>query len=135
MTNTARGNFDVSIRPGPAELDGAVSRFELSKTFHGDLNGVGTGIMLSGGDPQAGTAGYVAIETVQGHLEDRQGSFALQQFGLMRSGLQTLHYEVVPGSGDGELAGITGTLLLEVDEGGTHHYSLEYDLEPQGLAP
>ena len=135
MTSTARGTFDVSMRPGPDELDGAVSRFEFSKTFHGDLDGVGTGVMLSGGDPQAGVAGYVAIETVQGHLEDRQGRFALQQFGLMRGGSQTLHYEVVPGSGNGELAGITGTLLLDVDEDGTHRYSLEYDLEPQGLVP
>ena len=128
MASTASGTFDVSMRPGPAELDGAVSRFELSKTFHGDLRGTGTGVMLSGGDPQAGAAGYVAIETVQGHLQDRRGSFALQQFGLMRSGSQPLHSEVVPGSGSGELVGITGTFRLDIDGDGTHRYNLEYDL-------
>lgn len=106
-TSTARGTFDVTMSTGPAELDGNVSRFELSKTFHGDLRGVGAGVMLSGGDPPAGTAGYVAIETVHGHLGDRQGGFALQQFGTMRGGSQTLHYDVVPGSGNGELDGIT----------------------------
>ena len=128
MASAARGTFDVTIQPGPAELDGAINRFELSKTFHGDLEGAGTGVMLAGGDLQAGEAGYVAIETVRGRLGERQGSFALQQFGSMHAGSQTLHYKVVPGSGSGQLAGIVGNLQLEIDEDGTHHYELEYDL-------
>ena len=128
MADKASGSFDVTMRPGTAELDGAITRFELSKTFHGDLQGTGTGVMLSGGDPKAGEAGYVAIETVQGHLGERQGSFALQQFGSMHAGSQALHYEVVPGSGSGQLAGIVGTLHLDIDKDGTHHYELEYDL-------
>ena len=65
----------------------------------------------------------------QGHLGERQGSFALQQFGSMHAGSQALHYEVVPGSGSGQLAGIVGTLHLDIDEDGTHHYELEYDLK------
>ena len=48
MVNTARGTFDVAMQPGTAELDGAISRFEFSKTFHGDLQGTGLGVMLSG---------------------------------------------------------------------------------------
>jgi hypothetical protein len=128
MTSTARGTFDVTMQSGAAELDGAVSRFELSKTFHGDLHGSGTGILLSAGDPQAGAAGYVAMESVRGRLGEREGSFALQQFGTMRDGSQTLHYEVVPGSGSDQLIGITGTLRLDIAEEGTHRYELEYDL-------
>ena len=128
MTTTASGTFNVTMLPGPAELDGVVTRFELSKTFHGDLQGSGDGVMLSAGDPQSGAAGYVAIETVDGRLGDRHGRFALQQFGSMRGGSPTLQYEVVPGSGGGELAGITGILHLTIDEDGTHHYELEYDL-------
>ena len=128
VSRTASGTFDVNLTPGADELDGAVRRFELTKRFHGDFDGTGTGVMLSGGDPQAGTAGYVAIETVNGRLGDRAGGFALQQFGTMRAGHQTLHYEVVPGSGDGELTGISGRLHLTIDEDGTHHYELEYDL-------
>lgn len=128
MAMSASGTFDVDLAPGEAELGGAVTRFELTKRFHGDLVGTGVGVMLSGGDPQIGTAGYVAIEVVSGSLASRRGSFALQQFGTMRAGIQTLHYEVVPGSGDGELTGISGTLQLTIDEHGTHHYVLEYDL-------
>jgi Protein of unknown function (DUF3224) len=128
VSRTAIGTFDVTLVPGVPELDGAVGRFELTKRFHGDLDGTGTGVMLSAGDPQAGTAGYVAIEKVNGRLGDRQGGFAFQQFGTMSGGRQTLHYEVVPGSGDGELTGFSGTLRLTIDEGGTHHYELEYEL-------
>jgi hypothetical protein len=125
---TALGTFDVDLISGRAELDGAVSRFELTKIFHGDFVGTGVGVMLSGGDPMTGTAGYVAIEVVSGSFADRVGSFALQQFGTMSAGNQTLHYEVVPGSGKGELTGISGTLHLTIDEHGTHSYLLDYDL-------
>jgi hypothetical protein len=128
MTTTARGSFDVTVQPAAAELDGAVARFELSKTFSGDLEGAGSGVMLSAGDPQSGAAGYVAIETVRGRLAGRDGGFALQQFGTMDAGAQVLHYEVVPGSGTGGLAGISGTLHLEIDDDGTHRYALEYDV-------
>ncbi len=103
MSATARGTFDLDLKPGPPELDGAVNRFDFSKIFHGDLEGVGAGVMLSCGDPPSGTGGYVAIETVSGRLSDRQGSFALQQFGMMRAGSQTLEYEIIPGSGQGGL--------------------------------
>jgi hypothetical protein len=128
MTSTARGTFEVTVAPGAAELGGAVARFELTKSFAGDLEGTGSGVMLSAGDPQAGEAGYVAVETVQGRLGGRAGGFALQQFGTVHGGAQVLHYEVVPGSGTGGLAGITGTLHLEIDPDGTHRYALDHDL-------
>ena len=126
--DTAEGTFEVTIEPGPTELDGAVSRFELSKTFHGDLSGTGAGVMLSGGDLQAGAAGYVAIEVVRGRLSGRDGSFALQQFGTSHGDSRTMHYEVVPGSGTDALVGLTGTVHLDIEADGTHRYRLEYQL-------
>ena len=124
----ARGTFDVTMQPGPAELEGAVARFELAKTFHGDLEGTGHGLMLSAGDPQSGEAGYVAVEVVSGRLGDLRGGFALAQLGAVHDGAQVLRYEVVPGSGSDQLAGITGTVQLTVDDDGTHSYELAYDL-------
>lgn len=115
------------MSPAPAELDGAVQRAEFTKTFHGDVAGSASGLMLSAGDPESGTAGYVAIEIVRGTLAERSGTFALQQFGTMLAGEQTQYYEIVPGSGTGELAGITGILRLTIDPDRTHHYELEYD--------
>jgi Protein of unknown function (DUF3224) len=124
----ARGTFEVHLVPGPGELDETVSRFEFTKTFQGDLEGSGTGVMLSSGNPESGAAGYVAMETVCGTLGGREGGFALQQFGTMLDGAQTLHYEVVPGSGDRGLIGISGRLRLTIDGDGTHRYELEYEI-------
>ena len=128
MSATARGTFDGELKQGAPELDGAAGRCDFAKTFRGDLQGTGAGVMLSCGDPEQGSAGYVAIETVSGRLGGRQGSFALQQFGMMRAGAQTLHYEVVPGSGQGGLEGISGTFRLTIEDDGTHRYELEYDV-------
>ena len=128
MSHIARGTFEAEIIPSAPELGGAVNRFELRKSFSGDLSGTGSGVMLSGGDPSTGTAGYVAMETVRGALGGREGAFALQQFGTMISGVATLHYQVVPGSGSGGLAGLQGTLHLTIEADGTHRFALEYDL-------
>lgn len=128
MTRTAHGTFDVEFPTTGSELDGTVQRLEFAKTFHGDLNAAGRGILLSGGDPQAGSAGYVAIETITGQLDGLAGEFAMQQFGTMHNGARTLHYEVVPGSGTGELEGITGLLHLTIEDDGTHRYELDYTL-------
>ena len=125
---TAKGTFEIEMKAGPAELDGEVGRLDFTKIFHGDLTGTGRGVLLSGGDPARGAAGYVAIETVTGRLGDRRGGFAMQQFGTMRDGEQTLHWEVVPGSGQGQLEGVAGRLRLIVEQDGTHAYELEYEV-------
>jgi catechol 2,3-dioxygenase-like lactoylglutathione lyase family enzyme len=126
---TAKGTFDVELVPAAPELDGAVNRLELRKRFHGDLEGEGTGMMLGAGDPSGGSAGYVAIEMVRGALHGRLGGFAFVQLGVMHAGSQTLHYEVVPGSGSGELEGITGRLQLSIEADGTHRFELTYGLD------
>jgi Protein of unknown function (DUF3224) len=126
VTETARGTFDVTVTPQDA--DDGIGRFALAKTWHGDLAGIGHGLMLSAGDPAQGTAGYVALELVEGALHGRPGSLAFQQLGVMQGGGQELRYDVVPGSGTGDLAGITGTLALTIDDSG-HSYVLTYSLD------
>lgn len=126
--STARGTFEVSIEPDRPELDGAIGRFALRKTFRGDLEGESSGIMLTAGDRSRGSAGYVAVESVQGRLHGRDGSFVFAQLGLMHGGSQTLHYEIVPGSGEGELEGVTGRLELSIEPDGTHRFEVTYQL-------
>jgi Protein of unknown function (DUF3224) len=128
VANSAKGTFAIKMGPASADVDGHVDRVDFTKTFSGDIEATGSGVILSAGDPRAGEAGYVAIERVHGRVGDREGGFALQQFGTMHSGAQTLHYEVVPGSGEGGLEGISGTFHLTIDNDGTHRYELVYDL-------
>jgi hypothetical protein len=124
----ARGTFEIVMTPGAPEINGAIGRLDFTKSFHGGLDATGIGVMLSAGNPQAGEAGYVAIETVQGTLAGQAGDFALHQFGTAHKGSQNLRYEIVPGSGHDELTGITGTLHLTIDDDGTHRYELDYEV-------
>jgi hypothetical protein len=125
----ARGTFDVTITPVPPAPDTAPDvpgRMTLSKVFHGDLTGTGTGEMLATMAPEASGA-YVAMERVTGSIDGHAGSFALVHRGLMDKGAQDLTITIVPGSGTGELAGIAGVFHLTI-AGGEHRYDLAYSL-------
>lgn len=124
---TSEGVFEIDLVPAEPELDGRANRFTFTKTWSGGIVGTGRGLMLSGGDPQAGEAGYVAVESFEGRVDGRAGSFLLQQSGQMIGGEAQLRYDVVPGSGGGELAGITGTLDLDIVSG-EHRVRLAYTL-------
>jgi Protein of unknown function (DUF3224) len=81
--------------------------------------------MLSAGTASQGSAGYVAIDHVTGTLEGRSGSFLLQHSGSMQRGVPTLSIKVIPDSGTDELAGIAGTLSVNVVDG-KHFYDFLY---------
>ena len=120
----ATGPFEVKLTP--EQGDRSYGRMTMSKQYHGGLEATAVGEMLSGGDPKAGTAGYVAIETVTGSLDGKAGTFQLMQWATMAEGKRELRVGVVPGSGTGALAGISGTLTIEIVADGKHTYRLEY---------
>ena len=125
----ASGTFDVKMTPQGADekSDPSIARFLFDKQFHGDLDGSSKGQMLSSGNPSKGFGGYVAIEQVTGTLKGRTGSFALQHSGTLDNGATNLSVQVVPGSGAGQLAGLSGTLNIKITEG-KHFYEFEYSL-------
>ena len=130
MTRHAEGTFDVKNAPlaSDSALSGTpIGRFGLDKQFHGDLEATSKGEMLGSGDPAKGTAGYVAMEQVTGTLNGHTGSFALQHIGAMDQGKMTLTVTVVPGSGTGELSGISGAMTITIVNG-KHAYTFEYAL-------
>jgi len=127
VAHHAQGTFTVKVAPlTPAPAEG-LGRFSIDKEIHGDLKAATKGEMFSGGDPKAGTAGYVAIELVTGTLAGKHGSFALQHFATMDGSGPKMNVIIVPGSGTGELKGIAGTFTIWID-GGKHLYDLEYTL-------
>src|SRR5258706_14843464 len=113
MPHRAAGTFEVKVMPLSASGD-IPGRFSLDKQYQGDLEGSGKGEMLTAGDASSGSAGYVAIELVTGKLGGKTGSFALQHSGSMNRGTQQLTVTVVPGSGTGELSGISGRLEIQI---------------------
>ena len=126
----ARGTFEVQIAPllADAYADATtLGRMTIDKQFSGDLTGTGKGQMLTGMGTAKGSAAYSAIERVTGTLAGRSGSFLLQHTGIMHDGAQQLTITIVPSSGTGELAGISGTLAIIIEEK-VHRYDLEYTL-------
>lgn len=129
MTATAKGPFDVKLTPqGNAADPTAVGRMSLDKTFHGDLTATSAGEMLAVRTAVSGSAGYVAIERVTGTLAGRTGSFALQHWGMMDKGTPDLKISVIPDSATGHLAGLTGTMTIDIQPGGKHFYAFTYAL-------
>lgn len=128
----AIGTFNIQLTPQPAFYQGAdamqLGRMTFDKQFSGDLVASSRGEMLNAITPTAGSAGYVAIEQVQGSLAGRQGSFLLQHSGVMTRGEKSLTLTVLPDSATDELAGLTGTMDINIVDG-LHHYRFDYRLD------
>jgi len=133
MTHHASGTFEVKVSPQKPDSDPAknanLARMSIDKRFHGDLEATSAGEMLSATTEVKGSAGYVAMERVNGVLQGRHGSFVLQHHGIMSRGAPQLTVTIVPDSGTGELTGISGSMSIKI-EGGKHSYELEYSLPP-----
>jgi len=127
MTDRATGTFEVKMAPQEATESPGVGRMLLDKQFHGDLEATSKGQMLTAMTAVQGSAGYVAIEQVTGKLKGRAGTFALQHQGIMNRGEPQLSITVVPDSGTGELAGLSGRMEIVI-EGGKHSYVFEYTI-------
>ena len=124
----AAGTFNVKLAPQPSGIAGdAVGRFSIDKQFDGDLTGTSKGEMLSAGSPAKGSAGYVAMECVSGALGGRDGTFVLQHTATMHRGSNQLSIHVVPQSGTGGLAGLSGTFTIVIADG-KHSYAFDYEL-------
>jgi len=124
----ATGTFDVKLAPETVTpADPSLGRMSIDKVFHGALDATSKGAMLSSGNPSAGSAAYVALETVTGTLEGRAGSFTLMHNATMVKGVGTLNIEVVPDSATGALKGLTGKMAIRI-EAGKHYYDFDYTL-------
>jgi hypothetical protein len=130
MSRTAQGSFEVKVAPLPPDeaiAATSIARYSLDKVYRGDLEGASAGEMMGVGNPATGRAGYVAVEQFTGVLHGKRGSFALQHSSTMYDGNFDMNIRVAPGSGTGDLEGISGTLTIVI-AGGKHSYSLEYTL-------
>ncbi len=130
MTQEATGSFEVKL--APLELhhegqDALLGRMSIDKVFEGDLDATSTGEMLSARTALPQSAGYVAIERVEGTLGGRRGTFVLQHSSWMQGGEQHQGISVVPDSGTGELEGLAGSMVIEIQDG-EHAYRFEYTL-------
>ena len=129
VTLHAAGPFDVKVAHQDDNSDDPLlARMTLDKQYHGDLEASGKGQMLTAGTSVKGSGAYVAIEKVSGILKGRSGTFVLQHNGTMTQNKPQLTITIVPDSGTGQLAGISGKMTIIITPDGKHSYGLEYTL-------
>jgi hypothetical protein len=74
-----------------------LTRARVTRTYTGDIDGEGQVeyLMMYAGD---GSATFVGLERVVGHVAGNAGSFVLQRTGVFEGGLAKEAYVVIPGS-------------------------------------
>lgn len=130
MKAQARGSFDVQSTPHPPLPLGetlTVGHMTFRKTFQGDLVATSVVEMLGLMFKDVGSGGYVALESVTGTLGGRKGVFCLQHSSTMTRGRPAQSVTVVPDSGTGDLAGLSGAMVIDVVDG-KHLYTFDYAL-------
>ena len=130
MSSVAKGEFIVKLQPLGVEgqPEGSkIGRMSIDKSISGDLVATTADRMLSAMTEMKGSAGYVAIEIVEGVLAGKKGTFLLQHTGTMNKGAPSLSVTVVPDSGTGELVGLAGEFTIII-AGGKHSYEFRYTL-------
>ena len=110
-----------------AEADGTeLTRVHIARTFTSDLEGESTAeIMIA---KSQGGGGYIGHDRVTGSLGGKVGAFVFQHSGIMGPAGITNTGTIVPGTGTGELAGISGEGTMLADEDGNHTFTLAYEL-------
>ncbi|WP_433661958.1 DUF3224 domain-containing protein [Nocardia sp. CA-128927] len=101
----------------------------IVKEFDGDITGRSATLFTAAFDQATGNGTYVAMESFEGALNGNAGSFNFAHSATTSGSDRAAEFFViVPASGTGALAGITGTGGLSVDEDGGHHMWFDYEL-------
>ncbi|TCP49261.1 uncharacterized protein DUF3224 [Tamaricihabitans halophyticus] len=112
ITSWDEHNYDSGDEATP------LARAVVTGNYTGDLVGAGR-LELLLVYLADGTASYVGHERVVGILHGRQGSFVLRHTGTFHAGAAHTDWEIVPGSGTGELTGLAGSGGYQANEGST----------------
>lgn len=125
MTSSATASF-VLDEWDPQATDEAggneFARVVIAKTFTGAVEGTSTVEMLTASN--AASRAYVAFERLSVSVDGRKGGFVLHH-SADESGPVL---RILTGSGSGELAGISGSASIGIDEEKNHTFTLTYGL-------
>lgn len=132
MKHTANARFAIKSWDEKPYSEGPdlpkMTKAAVTKTFTGDVAGEGhvEYLMVYRAD---GSATFVGLERIVGHVAGKAGSFVLQRTGVFENGTAKESYSVVPGSATGELRGLRGDGTSAVGHGMEHPFTLNYDFD------
>ena len=129
-TFAVKSFIPTDLVPEPPVTTGlAVGMARMEKTFEGGVSGRTSTLFTSAFDQASGVGTYVAMESFEGSLDGREGAFNFAHSATTRgTDRDAAHFVIVPGSGIGDLAGISGGGDIAIDEDGTHRIVFEYEL-------
>jgi Protein of unknown function (DUF3224) len=105
---------------------GKLTRASGPQEFAGGIEGIGRveWLMCYRDD---GTADYVGMQEIDGTIDGRKGGFVVTAVGTFDGQRSEGRWEVVPGSGKGDLAGIVGDGGFKAGPGPQATFQLRYD--------
>ena len=126
----AKGSFELASWDEDTyeEMDNGakLTRASVTQTFSGAAEGDGAAQWLMAYRPD-GTAHFVGLQRITGTIDDRKGTVVLETIGDFDGKVATWTATVVPGSGTGDLEGLTGGGTFEAPMGSTASFDLDLD--------
>ncbi len=133
MAGTAKGIFEIADWDEKTylELDGGgkLTEAKVTQKFTGDLVGEGSVIWLMAYTSKE-TARFVGIQRIAATLAGKKGSFLVETVGDFDGKVAEGDWTVIPESGTGDLAGISGEGSFGAPHGSKAEYELDYELAP-----
>jgi hypothetical protein len=102
-----------------------IARSRATQTFSGDITGSSITVSTLFYRPD-GTSDYVTIERLDGAIHGKVGTVAMRYTGTYDLKLAKATFEVIPGSGTGDLEGVTGSGTFQADHDMNVSYELDY---------
>ena len=107
-----------------------VGHAHMVKQFTGAIEGTAYTQFSAAYSMETGIGTYVALESFEGSIDGRSGTLNFAHTATTTGADKTAELLViVPSSGTGELAGITGSGSLEIDADGVHRLQVNYELD------
>jgi len=129
----ATGTFEVAnftpapVPPGDVKTAVPVGVATMTKTFAGEISGRSSTLFTAAYDQATGVGTYVAMESFEGSIAGLEGAINFAHSATTHGDDREADFLViVPGSGTGALAGLTGTGGLTAD----HGIWLDFDQNP-----
>jgi hypothetical protein len=132
MSMLARATFEVRSWDEKPYHEGEgmpkLTRARVEKSLSGDIVGESTVEYLMAYRAD-GSANFVGHERIDGTLGGRTGTFVLEHTGTFEGGVATAKWIVVPGSGTGELVGLSGEGGFASAHADRYEMTLSYSLD------
>ncbi|MGW6846878.1 DUF3224 domain-containing protein [Streptomyces sp. NPDC054958] len=129
-TFTVKAFVPTELKPDPATPTGLpVGVATMEKSFEGEIAGRSATLFTAAFDQGTGVGTYVAMESFEGSLHGLDGAFNFVHSATTSGSDRTAEFfTIVPSSGIGALAGISGAGGMAVDADGTHRIWFDYQL-------